>query len=167
MRAGQSAGGRQLVAVLVAINADRQTPLQPPSAGSVNCCASQANYPGLASVGGVGSSSRGNHAKSLATLARRFARGCASESELDNLVLLAGAAEQPWQGRHAAGRACSIKAYCRTAREERLALLWWQARERSRLRRFSGELSRAFAVPALMNLAQLRWQTRWQAGWMP
>jgi hypothetical protein len=41
----------------------------------------------------------GRHDKALATLRAAHSKGLRfSEAELDNLVLLAGAAEQPWQG---------------------------------------------------------------------
>lgn len=110
----------------------------------------------------------GNHAKSLATLRAAYQKGLRfSESELDNLVLLAGAAEQPWQGATLlAGMLDQGLLPRTTAREERLALLWWQARERSHAAQIFRELAkRSGSAKHWMNLAQLEMeQARWQAG---
>jgi hypothetical protein len=110
----------------------------------------------------------GSHDKSLATLRAAYQKGLRfSESELDNLVLLAGAAEQPWQGARLLSGMLDQGLLPRTAvREERLALLWWQARERSQ----AATLFRALATRSgnakhWMSLAQLEMeQARWKAG---
>ncbi|MBU1861846.1 MAG: hypothetical protein KKD30_18060 [Gammaproteobacteria bacterium] len=110
----------------------------------------------------------GNHAKSLATLRAAYQKGVRfGERELDNLVLLAGAAEQPWQGATLFASMLDQGLLPRTAaREERLALLWWQARERSKAAQIFRELAeRSGSAKHWMNLAQLEMeQARWQAG---
>lgn len=110
----------------------------------------------------------GSHAKALATLRAAHSKGLRfNESELDNLVLLAGAAEQPWQGAKLLGGMLEQGLLPRTAaREERLALLWWQARERAAAARIYRELAgRSGSAKHWLSLAQLELeQARWQAG---
>lgn len=110
----------------------------------------------------------GAHDKALATLRTAHSKGLRfSEVELDNLVLLAGAAEQPWQGAKLLTGLLEQGLLPRTgAREERLALLWWQARERAAAARIYRELAgRSGSAKHWLNLAQLEMeQARWQAG---
>jgi hypothetical protein len=108
------------------------------------------------------------HDKALATLRAAYSKGLRfSEGELDNLVLLAGAAQQPWQGAKLLAGLLEQGLLPRTdAREERLGLLWWQARER----RAAAQVFRALAARSgnaghWLKLAQLELeQARWQAG---
>jgi hypothetical protein len=110
----------------------------------------------------------GSHDKSLATLRAAYQKGLRfSESELDNLVLLAGAADQPWQGAKLLAGMLDQGLLPRTAaREERLGLLWWQARERSKSAQVFRELAqRSGSAKHWLHLAQLELeQARWQAG---
>lgn len=110
----------------------------------------------------------GNHDKSLATLRAAYQKGLRfNEGELDNLVLLAGAAEQPWQGAKLLTGMLDQGLLPRTsAREERLGLLWWQARERSKAAQIFRELAqRSGSAKHWLHLAQLELeQARWQAG---
>lgn len=110
----------------------------------------------------------GNHDKSLATLRTAYNKGLRfSESELDNLVLLAGAADQPWQGaKLLAGMLDQGLLPHSAVREERLGLLWWQARERKAAAGVFRELAGRSGSPKhWLNLAQLELeQARWQAG---
>jgi hypothetical protein len=110
----------------------------------------------------------GSHDKSLATLRAAYQKGLRfNESELDNLVLLAGAAAQPWQGAKLLAGMLDQGLLPRTsAREERLGLLWWQARERSKSALIFRELAqRSGSAKYWLHLAQLELeQARWQAG---
>ena len=110
----------------------------------------------------------GSHDKSLATLRAAYQKGLRfSESELDNLVLLAGAADQPWQGAKLLAGMLDQGLLPRTsAREERLGLLWWQARERSKSAQVFRELAqRSGSAKHWLHLARLELeQARWQAG---
>lgn len=110
----------------------------------------------------------GNHDKSLATLRAAYQKGLRfNEGELDNLVLLAGAADQPWQGAKLLTGMLDQGLLPRTsAREERLGLLWWQARERSKAALIFRELAqRSGSAKHWLHLAQLELeQARWQAG---
>jgi cytochrome c-type biogenesis protein CcmH/NrfG len=110
----------------------------------------------------------GNHDKSLATLRAAYQKGLRfNESELDNLVLLAGAADQPWQGAKLLAGMLDQGLLPRTsAREEHLGLLWWQARERSKSAQIFRELAqRSGSAKHWLHLAQLELeQARWQAG---
>jgi hypothetical protein len=110
----------------------------------------------------------GSHDKSLATLRAAYQKGLRfNEGELDNLVLLAGAADQPWQGAKLLAGMLDQGLLSRTsAREERLGLLWWQARERSKAALIFRELAqRSGSAKHWLNLAQLELeQARWQAG---
>ncbi|WP_439859891.1 hypothetical protein [Pseudomonas sp. MBLB4136] len=110
----------------------------------------------------------GAHAKALATLRTAHSKGLAfSAGELDNLALLAGAAEQPWQGAQLLTGMLESGLLPRTPeREERLALLWWQARERGAAAALFRELAgRTGSARHWLNLAQLELeQQRWRAG---
>ena len=110
----------------------------------------------------------GRHDKALATLRAAYDKGLRfSASELDNLVLLAGAADQPWQGaKLLAGMLDQGLLPRNAAREERLGLLWWQARERKAAAGVFRDLAERSGSPRhWLNLAQLELeQARWQAG---
>ena len=110
----------------------------------------------------------GHHAKSLATLRAAYQKGLRfSERELDNLVLLAGSAQQPWQGATLLTGMLDQQLLPRTAaREERLALLWWQARERRQAALlFRALAARSGSAKHWLYVAQLELeQARWQAG---
>ncbi|MBP8202980.1 MAG: hypothetical protein KAX70_03580 [Pseudomonas sp.] len=110
----------------------------------------------------------GRHDKALATLRAAYQKGLRfSESELDSLVLLAGAAEQPWQGAKLLAGMLEQGLLPRThMREEQLGLLWWQARERQQAAQIYRELAaRSGNAKHWLHLAQLELeQARWQAG---
>ncbi|MHA6495172.1 tetratricopeptide repeat protein [Pseudomonas borbori] len=110
----------------------------------------------------------GSHDKALATLRAAYQKGLRfSEDELDNLVLLAGAADQPWQGAKLLAGMLEQGLLPRTAaREERLGLLWWQARERGEAAQIYRKLAaRSGSAKHWLSLAQLELeQARWQAG---
>ncbi|MCW3149652.1 hypothetical protein N8H22_13690 [Stutzerimonas stutzeri] len=106
--------------------------------------------------------------KALATLRTAHAKGLRfSEAELDNLVLLASAANQPWQGaKLLEGMLESGLLASNGTRRERLGMLWWQARERGAAAKIYRELaSQSGAAKFWMNVAQLELeQAHWQAG---
>jgi len=106
--------------------------------------------------------------KALATLRTAHAKGLRfSEAELDNLVLLASAANQPWQGaKLLEGMLESGLLTSNGSRRERLGMLWWQARERGAAAKIYRELaSQSGAAKFWMNVAQLELeQAHWQAG---
>lgn len=108
------------------------------------------------------------HDKALATLRAAYRKGLRfSEGELDNLVLLASAAGQPWQGAKLLDGMLENGLLARTpAREERLGMLWWQARERGEAAKIYRALANKSGSGKLwMNVAQLELeQSRWQAG---
>lgn len=110
----------------------------------------------------------GAHEKALATLRAAHAKGLRfSEAELDNLVLLAGAADQPWQGATLLQGMLDSRLLADNAeRQERLAMLWWQARERAAAATIYHQLAvQSGSAKFWMNLAQLELeQARWQAG---
>lgn len=110
----------------------------------------------------------GNDKAALATLRAARLKGVAfSAAQLDNLVLMASAAGQPWQGaRLLEGLLDADLLQSDTARRERLALLWWQARDRSRAAEQYRQLAqRSGSAKHWMNVAQLEFeQARWQAG---
>lgn len=110
----------------------------------------------------------GDEGKALATLRTAHAQGLRfSEAELDNLVLLASAADQPWQGaKLLEGMLESGLLANNAARRERLATLWWQARERGAAVAIYRELaSQSGTAKFWMNVAQLELeQANWQAG---
>ncbi|WP_417779701.1 tetratricopeptide repeat protein [Stutzerimonas xanthomarina] len=110
----------------------------------------------------------GNEDKALATLRAAHAKGLRfSEAELDNLVLLAGAAGQPWQGaKLLQGMLKSGLLASDAKRRERLGMLWWQARERSEAAQIYRDLAaQSGSATFWLNVAQLELeQTHWQAG---
>ncbi|HCJ28545.1 MAG TPA: hypothetical protein DHV63_04490 [Pseudomonas sp.] len=110
----------------------------------------------------------GDEDKALATLRAAHAKGLRfSEAELDNLVLLAGAAGQPWQGaKLLQGMLESRLLADNASRQERLGMLWWQARERAAASKIYHQLAMQSGTAKFwMNVAQLELeQARWQAG---
>ncbi|WP_421683566.1 tetratricopeptide repeat protein [Stutzerimonas urumqiensis] len=110
----------------------------------------------------------GSDHRALATLRTAKLKGIAfTEEQLDNLVLLASAAGQPWQGARLLDGMLDAGLLERNPkRTERLATLWWQARDREaaadayrRLAQSSG------SAKYWLHLAQLELeQSRWQAG---
>lgn len=110
----------------------------------------------------------GSEDKALATLRAAHAKGLRfSEAELDNLVLLASAAGQPWQGaKLLEGMLESRLLASNATRRERLGMLWWQARERPAASRIYRELAAQSGNAKLwLNVAQLELeQANWQAG---
>ncbi|MGK9065804.1 tetratricopeptide repeat protein [Stutzerimonas chloritidismutans] len=110
----------------------------------------------------------GDEDKALATLRAAHTKGLRfSESELDNLVLLAGATGQPWQGaKLLQGMLDSQLLAMTAARRERLGQLWWQARERQAAAGIYRDLAAQSGSAKLwLNVAQLELeQSRWQAG---
>ncbi|UTW06498.1 tetratricopeptide repeat protein [Pseudomonas benzenivorans] len=110
----------------------------------------------------------GGHAKALATLRAAHSKGLRfSAAELDSLALLAGAAQQPWQGAQLLTGMLEQGLLPRTAeRQERLAQLWWQARERDAAAAQFRELAqRTGSARHWLSLAQLELeQRRWRAG---
>ncbi|MEX6503477.1 tetratricopeptide repeat protein [Pseudomonas zhanjiangensis] len=110
----------------------------------------------------------GDHGKALATLRAAYRKGLRFNArELDNLVLLAGGARQPWQGAKLLAGMLEQGLLPRTAaRDERLGQLWWQARERAQAAAIFRELAgRSGRAQHWLNLAQLELeQAHWQAG---
>ncbi|BAP81265.1 hypothetical protein MT1_4091 [Pseudomonas sp. MT-1] len=110
----------------------------------------------------------GNEDKALATLRAAHAKGLRfSEAELDNLVLLAGAAGQPWQGAKLLQGMLESRLLASDAkRRERLGMLWWQARERSEAAQIYRDLAaQSGSAKFWLNVAQLELeQAHWQAG---
>lgn len=110
----------------------------------------------------------GDEDKALATLRAAHAKGLSfSEAELDNLVLLAGAAGQPWQGaKLLQGMLDSRLLSSDATRRERLGMLWWQARERSEAAKIYRNLAtQSGNAKFWLNVAQLELeQAHWQAG---
>ena len=110
----------------------------------------------------------GDEDKALATLRAAHAKGLSfSEAELDNLVLLAGAAGQPWQGAKLLQGMLEARLLSSDAtRRERLGMLWWQARERSEAAQIYRNLATQSGNSKFwLNVAQLELeQAHWQAG---
>ncbi len=110
----------------------------------------------------------GHDERALATLRTAQAKGLRfSEAELDNLVLLASAAGQPWQGaKLLEGMLSSRLLPASTTRKERLGMLWWQARERAPAAKIYRELAMQSGSGKLwLNVAQLELeQAKWLAG---
>lgn len=110
----------------------------------------------------------GDEDKALATLRAAHAKGLSfSEAELDNLVLLAGAAGQPWQGaKLLQGMLESRLLSSDATRRERLGMLWWQARERTQAAQIYRDLAtQSGNAKFWLNVAQLELeQAHWQAG---
>lgn len=110
----------------------------------------------------------GQEDRALATLRTAHAKGLRfSEAELDNLVLLASAAGQPWQGaKLLEGMLSSRLLPVSSTRQERLGMLWWQARERAPAAKIYRELAMQSGSGKLwLNVAQLELeQAKWKAG---
>jgi len=110
----------------------------------------------------------GDEDKALATLRAAHAKGLRfSEAELDNLVLLASAAGQPWQGAKLLQGMLESRLLASDAkRRERLGMLWWQARERSEAAQIYRDLAaQSGSAKFWLNVAQLELeQAHWQAG---
>lgn len=110
----------------------------------------------------------GEQHKALATLRTAHRKGLRfSAEELDQLVLLASAAGQPWQGAKLLEGLLADGTLARNAvREERLGLLWWQARERSKAAGVYRDLAqRSGNAKHWLQVAQLELeQSRWRAG---
>ena len=110
----------------------------------------------------------GRHDKALATLRAAHAKGVNfTAAELDNLVLLASGAGQPWQGAKLLAGLLEQGLLVRNpVREERLGRLWWQARERQQAAGVFRQLApRSGSAQHWLSLAQLELeQQRWQAG---
>jgi hypothetical protein len=110
----------------------------------------------------------GQHDKALATLRTAHGKGLRfSAEELDKLVLLASAADQPWQGAKLLSGMLDSGLLPRNAqREERLAQLWWQARERAAAAKLYRQLAnRSGSGKHWLVVAQLELeQSHWQAG---
>ncbi|EMD97964.1 MULTISPECIES: lipopolysaccharide assembly protein LapB [Stutzerimonas stutzeri subgroup] len=106
--------------------------------------------------------------RALATLRTAHAKGLRfSEAELDNLVALASAAGQPWQGaKLLEGMLASRLLPSNASRQERMGMLWWQARERTEAAKIYRQLAtQTGSAKFWMNVAQLELeQARWQAG---
>lgn len=75
----------------------------------------------------------GSYVQAFATLRTAYQQGLHfSEADLDQLISLASAAEQPWQGARLLTQLLEQGRLTQTtARQERLAQLQWQSRERS------------------------------------
>lgn len=110
----------------------------------------------------------GQPAKAFATLRTAYARELKfSQAELDNLTLLAGAAGQPWQGARLLTELLeSDRLPLTPARQERLALLWWQARDRQQASQVMQALAeRSNSGKHWLYVAQLALeQAHWQKG---
>lgn len=106
--------------------------------------------------------------RALATLRAAHTKGLRfTESELDNLVALASAAGQPWQGaKLLEGMLASRLLPSNAQRQERMGMLWWQARERTEAAKIYRQLAtQTGSAKFWMNVAQLELeQARWQAG---
>ncbi len=110
----------------------------------------------------------GQPGKALASLRTTHGKGLRfSAGELDRLVLLASAAQQPWQGASLLAGLLDAGLLARTPeRQERLARLWWQARERAAAAPIYRELAkRSGQAQHWLSLAQLELERRrWRAG---
>lgn len=110
----------------------------------------------------------GAHDKALATLRAAYTKGVRfNEGELDNLVLLASAADQPWQGAKLLRALIDGGLLARTAaRQERLGLFLWQARDRAGAVKVLRPLAeRSGNGKQWLYVAQLELeQARWKAG---
>ena len=110
----------------------------------------------------------GQHGKSLATLRTAYSRGMTfQQSDLDRLIALAAASEQPWQAaRLMKGMLESGLLAANTANQQRLAQLHWQARDYpSAAQRFAQLAQQTGKGQHWLSLAQLEIQQgRWEAG---
>lgn len=110
----------------------------------------------------------GSYENALATLRTARTKGLNfSAKELDNLTLLASAADQPWQGaKLLKGMLDQGLLANNSTRQERLGLFYWQARDRAHAVEVYRQLASASGSGKhWMNVAQLELeQSRWKAG---
>lgn len=110
----------------------------------------------------------GSHVRATATLRAAYSRGLKfAENDLDNLVALAAASDQPWQAARMLENMLKTGIISKTlAREERLAQLYWQARERKQAAGAYEQLAkRTGKAQHWMTLAQLEMQqNNWKQG---
>ena len=108
------------------------------------------------------------HSKALATLRTAYSRGMTfTQSELDSLISLAAASEQPWQAaRLMNGMLKSGILSSSVASQERLAQLHWQARDyQSAAQQYTQLAKQTGKGQHWLSLAQLEIQQgRWDAG---
>lgn len=110
----------------------------------------------------------GQHYKALATLRTAYSKGINFKpSDLDSLLALASASDQPWQAaRLLDGMLKHGILASTTASQERLAQLHWQARDYRNAAQHYGQLAKQTGKGQhWLNLAQLEIQQgRWNAG---
>lgn len=110
----------------------------------------------------------GQHSDALATLRTAYSRGMTfQQSDLDQLISLAAASDQPWQAaRLMQGMLQSGLLTANTSNQERLAQLHWQARDyASAAQQFSQLAQQTGKGQHWLYLAQLEIQQgRWDAG---
>ena len=110
----------------------------------------------------------GQHAKALATLRTAYSKGITFKStDLDSLINLASASEQPWQAARLLEGMLKHGMLARNATsQERLAQLHWQARDYPNAARQYAQLAKQTGKGQhWLNLAQLEIQQgRWDAG---
>ena len=110
----------------------------------------------------------GKPERALATLRAAYRKGLRFKaSELDNLVLMASAADQPWQGATLL-QGMLEQGYLQrsSTREERLGNLWWQARDRQKAVQVFQQLAKnSGSGQHWLKVAQLQMeQAHWKAG---
>ena len=110
----------------------------------------------------------GQHAKALATLRTAYSKGISfKSSDLDSLINLASASEQPWQAARLLEGMLQHGLLTRNASsQERLAQLHWQARDYPRAAAQYAQLAKQTGKGQhWLSLAQLEIQQgRWDAG---
>ena len=110
----------------------------------------------------------GQHAKALATLRTAYSKGISFKaSDLDSLISLASASEQPWQAARLLEGMLQHGLLTRNASsQERLAQLHWQARDYPRAAAQYAQLAKQTGKGQhWLSLAQLEIQQgRWDAG---
>lgn len=110
----------------------------------------------------------GQHAKALATLRTAYSKGISfKSSDLDSLINLASASEQPWQAARLLEAMLQHGLLTRNASsQERLAQLHWQARDYPRAAAQYAQLAKQTGKGQhWLSLAQLEIQQgRWDAG---
>lgn len=108
------------------------------------------------------------HSKALATLRTAYAKGISfKQSDLDSLIALASASDQPWQAaRLLEGMLKSGLMSTSLSTQERLAQLHWQARDYSSAAKQYAQLAKQTGKGQhWLSLAQLEIQQgRWNAG---